>query len=188
MIRKLVAFIALFAVMTVAFVGCGSQKADEETTAADNLYAIKNPYLENTKANNDLIKNLKVHSYGKYTLDVQDERHPYTLSIRFMYLNSGVDEAALTAYMNNVSIALLALIDDCEQINWSFPGAEGLEAGYIGTEYAGDLCGMDVKKAGKDAESFEKLYTKLFPEQQADAQAEGDAAAEGDTATDEAAQ
>lgn len=163
--KRIIALVALFATMLFSVVGCAGKGAgSEESTFAANLYAAKNPYIENTSANNDLVGLLGVGNYGKYTLSVNDDAHPYTLKISFMYLDNSVDQSTMDAKMLNVAIALLALIDDCEQVDWSYPGSEGLVTGAVGVDYAKEVAGTDVKKAGKDEATFSSLCNKLFPD------------------------
>lgn len=152
--------------MLFGLVGCGGgqDKVERTDTFAGNLYAAKNPYIENTSANNDLVRRLGINALGKYTLNVIDDDHPFTLEVRFMYLNSDVDQTTLEQQMTNNGVALMALIGDCEQVNWTYSGANGLVEGTIGLDYANEMLGTDIKKAGKDEASFIALCDRLFPE------------------------
>lgn len=166
--RRIIAMITLFATMLFCLTGCGGNGASaEESSFAAELYAAKNPYIENTSANNDLVGLLGLGAYGKYMLSVEDDAHPYRLKISFMYIDKSIDQAALDAVMLSSAIVLLALIDDCEEVDWSYAGSEGLVTGYVGIDYANEIAGTDVKEAGKDEAAFAALCDARFPDKAA---------------------
>ena len=133
--RRFLALAALFVLALGGLVGCSNGgKSSEESSFASTLYAAKNPYLENTSANNDLVSLIGLKSLGKYTLAVQDDAHPYTLKIRFMYLDNRADLSTMDATMVGSAALLLALIDDCEQVSWSYPGESELVEGSVGVD------------------------------------------------------
>lgn len=165
MIKRILTLAVLVMMAMFCFSGCGNdKKSEEQSTFASNLYAAKNPYIENTSANNNLVRLIGVSSYGKYTLSVQDDEHPYTLQIRFMYLHSDTDLTAMDQNMVNVATLLLALIDDCEQVSWSYSGEAGLVEGAIGVDYINEVLGTDVKAAGQDEATFTALCDRLYPD------------------------
>lgn len=170
---KLVA-VLMMGMMLFGLVGCGGghDKVERADTFAGNLYAAKNPYIENTSANNDLVRRLGINSIGKYTLNVIDDDRPFTLEVRFMYLHSDVDQSTLEQRMTYNGVLLMALIGDCEQVNWTYSGDNGLVEGTIGVDYANEMLGTDIKKAGKDEAQFAALCDRLFPE---DAEGTGEA-------------
>lgn len=169
---RILAVLMMGMMLLFGLVGCGggNDKVERTGTFAGNLYAAKNPYIENTSANNDLVRRLGINSIGKYTLNVIDDDHPYTLEIRFMYLRGDVDQTTLEQRMSSNAVALMALIDDCEQVNWIYSGDNGLVEGSIGVDYANEMLGTDIKKAGKDEAQFTALCDRLFPEKTEGAQ------------------
>lgn len=146
--------------------GCGGghDKIERDNSFAGSLYAAKNPYIENTSANNDIVRLLGINSIGKYTLNVIDDDHPFTLEVRFMYLHGDTDESTIDQIMTNNGALLIALIGDCEQVNWSYSGSNGLVEGTIGEDYANEMLGTDLKEAGKDEAKFTALCERLFPD------------------------
>ena len=171
MIKRLLTLAVLVMVAMFCVTGCGNdKKSAEQTTFASSLYAAKNPYIENTSANNDLARLVGVNSYGKYTLSVQDDEHPYTLQIRFMYLHGDTDLTTMDQNMVNIATLLLALIDDCEQVSWNYPGDSGLVEGAVGVDYIKETLGTDVKAAGQDEASFTALCDRLYPDKAASAE------------------
>ena len=74
MIKRILTLAVLVMMALFCFSGCGNEKkSEEQSTFASSLYAAKNPYIENTSANNTLVRLIGVSSYGKYTLSVQDD-------------------------------------------------------------------------------------------------------------------
>lgn len=165
--KRLLAIAVLLVTTLFCLAGCGGGPKEDQATFAGKLYAAKNPYIENTSANNDLASLVGLGGYGKYTLAVLDDAHPYTLQIRFMYLHSEADLAAMDGNMVNSAALLLALIDDCEQVSWSYPGTDSLIEGAVGVDYINETLGTDVKAAGKDEATFTALCDRLFPDQAA---------------------
>lgn len=152
-------------VLLIAAVGCGSNENKEvQESFATKVYAVKNPYIENTEADHTLVRALEVNNLGKYTMEVQAKEAPNSLDIRFMYLYDDVELEKVQQQMTNTGIALMALIDECELVEWSYPTDEGLVEGAIGIDYAKEVMGTDIKKAGKDEASFVALCDRLFPE------------------------
>lgn len=169
--RRFLALAALFVLALGGLVGCSNGgKSSEESSFASSLYAAKNPYLENTSANNDLVSLIGLKSLGKYTLAVQDDVHPYTLQIRFMYLDNRADLSTMDATMVGSAALLLALIDDCEQVSWSYPGESELVEGSVGVDYINETYATDVKAAGQDEEAFNALCEQFFLDKTAPAE------------------
>lgn len=164
MLKRVGAMVLVAVMALMCLAGCGGgNKAAERDSFASQLYAAKNPYISNSSANNELVQLTGAKSLGKYNLDIQDKKHPYTLSIRYMYLGNDVDATSVETQLLYTSIIVLSLIDDCEQVNWSFPSDDGLKEGWVGIDYANEVAGMDIKKAAKDQESFTTLCDTLFP-------------------------
>ena len=161
--KRMMALAALVLLALGVLAGCGKSKSEESSFAAE-LYAAKNPYIENTSADNDLARRVGLGDYGKFTLDVQDDTHPYTLMIRYMYLDADTDEAAMDGNMVSAAAVLLALIEDCEQVSWSYPGADGVVHSGVTTEYINETYDTDLKAAGDDEAAFSALCDRFFPD------------------------
>lgn len=176
MMKKILVMMLLLTLTLTCVTGCGNGGDREETQSfASKIYAAKNPYIENTTADNELVKLVGAGKFGKYTLDVQDESEPYTLNIRFMYLNSDVDLATMDSTMVCAAAVLLAAIEDCGQVAWSYPGDDGsVISGGVTTEYINETYGTDVKAAGDDEDAFQALCDQFFPDKAvvADSEAE----------------
>ena len=165
--RRILALLAIGITLLFCLSGCGGHdKKVDSGTIPEKLYAAKNPYIENTEANNSLVRLLKVNDNGKYTLEIESEDHPYTLNIRFMYLLDNVGLEEIEGVMTSNGIILMSLIGDCEQVDWSYPTDDGLVKGTIGLDYANEMIGKDIKKVGENEESFTALYNDLFKDQE----------------------
>lgn len=175
MMKKILVMMLLLTLTLTCVTGCGNGGSADEASFASKIYAAKNPYIENTTADNELIKLLGLNKYGKYTLDVQDGAEPYTLNIRFMYLNSDVDLATMDSTMVCSAALLLSMIGDCGQVAWSYPGEDGAAVGGgVTTEYINETYGTDVKAAADDEAAFEELCNKFFPDKAAAESSEGE--------------
>lgn len=51
----------------------------------------------------------------------------------------------MDATMVGSAALLLALIDDCEQVSWSYPGESELVEGSVGVDYINETYATDVK-------------------------------------------
>lgn len=165
--KKAMIIIAAIMMLFLA-VGCSSlHKMEQPKSFAESLYAAKNPYVGNNSADADIVSLLRLGNFGKYTLTVENDEHPYTLAIRYMYVNSSVNPEEFQGTMTYSSILILSLIENCEQVTWSYPSPEGQQTGAVGLDYANELMGLDVKKAAKDEVAFTELCNKLFPDRAA---------------------
>lgn len=168
MMKKILAMLLLMTLALAGVTGCGNDTSAEAPSFVEKVYAAKNPYIENTTADNELIKLLGLSKYGKYTLDVQDGSEPYTLNIRFMYLNSDVDVSTMDGTMVSAAAVLLAMIGDCGQVAWSYPGTDGAAiGGGVTPDYLNEIYGVDVKAAGDDQEAFQALCQTFYPDKTA---------------------
>ncbi len=162
--KKTAIILTAFA-MLLFVAGCSSMhKMEQPKSFAESLYAAKNPYIGNNSADADLVSLMRLGNFGKYTLSVEAKEHPYTLSIRYMYLNSSVDREKFNTTMTNSAILLLALIDNCEQISWTYASDEGQQSNAIGVDYVKDVMEIDVKNIAKDEKKFTELCNQLFPD------------------------
>lgn len=149
--------------------GCGGSvhKMPERKSFAEELYAAKNPYIGNNSADGKLLGLLRVGSFGRYTFEIKSDAHPYTLTIRMMYTSGNFDEAVFKDVMKKNALLLLALIDNCELVEWTYPTSAGSQYDALGVEYANTMAGTDIKKAAKKEETFIALCDKMFPEKAA---------------------
>lgn len=165
--KRILALITLMLMVLLCFGGCGKTETEEENTFVSSLYEAKNPYIENTAADNDLVRLTGLGGNGKFTIEVQDASHPYTLMIRYMYLDNDVDLESMDSTMVSAAAVLLALIGDCEQVSWSYPGTDGLVTGGVTTDYIDSTYGTDVKAAGEDESAFTALCGIFYPDKTA---------------------
>ena len=165
--KRILALMALLLTALFCFSGCSKADTKEENTFVSSLYEAKNPYIENTSADNDLVRLTGLGGNGKFTIEVQDASHPYTLMIRYMYLDNDVNLESMDSTMVSAAAVLLALIGDCEQVSWSYPGAGGLVTGGVTTEYINTTYDTDVKAAGEDEAAFTALCGIFYPDKTA---------------------
>lgn len=159
--RKWTALLLILLLVTaVPLSGCGKDKRST-ATYAETLYAARNPYINNNAADADIADSLRLSRYGKYTLSVDSKKHPYTLTISYMYTRDDFDAATFDQDMPHRAAVLLALIKDCEQVDWSYPNGSSKVNGSLSIDAANQMTVTDVKATWKSQEDFTALLDHL---------------------------
>ena len=93
---------------------------------AERLFALRNPYVGNAAADGALLSALGVGEIGAYTMELFTATRPYTLQVNFTDEPMDIDPTSPTIdrTMTRDGTVLLALIDNLEQVNWSYPSRE----------------------------------------------------------------
>jgi bla regulator protein blaR1 len=134
------------------------------TDLAKQLYAAKNPYIGNASANGKLLMNLGVgDELGNLTIELETSKQPYILRLNFndeVYDRDNFDRK-MAAY----ATFLLALIENADEIQWSYPSTEGGEVQRITVYWdAQNLQSMginDIKAYGESADKVQELMDFL---------------------------
>ena len=135
-----------------------SQEEEWVSAAVQDLYALKNPYIGDAPADQRLLEALGVGKLGAYTMELQTEKEPYVLAIRFAEKPENPD--ALDGKMCEYGNLLLALIENCGEVQWSYPGEENGEEIWYTFYWNPENCHMTpmpVKECGQSADKLEKL-------------------------------
>ncbi|MEG1593213.1 MAG: M56 family metallopeptidase, partial [Oscillibacter sp.] len=138
---------------------------------ADRLYALRTPYIGDAPAVGELLQALNVGRLGDYTIELFTSKSPLTLQVNFKDIPADIDPTSpgIDSAMWNNALLLLALVDNLEQVNWSYPsredGEEFLYTIYENGEQADvwiQNLGYDsVKDAGKTPAGFQALWEYL---------------------------
>ncbi len=91
----------------------------EVTELARQLYAVKNPYIGNVSANGKILRSLDINKLGSATIELETLKKPYILRINFD--NEVTNRDAFDLKMLRNASILLALIDNADEIQWSYP-------------------------------------------------------------------
>lgn len=106
---------------------------------ANELYAAKNPYIGDMPANSRLAELLSISSkLGSYTNELNTDEPPYGWELKFgdswqkrikdksyAYENNIDPVEKFNEQMRSYACVLLALIDNCDEIRWSYTDANG---------------------------------------------------------------
>lgn len=158
--RKFTLIFMIILLAVVPLTGCGRDQRSTDTYA-QKLYETRNPYINNNAADGDIAETLKLGSYGKYTLSVSREDHPYTLKINYMYMRSDLDVATFEQEMPKRAAVLMALIKDCEQVDWTYSSEKEKKSGSLSLDSANQTFGIDVKGAWKSEKTFTDMLNQL---------------------------
>jgi beta-lactamase regulating signal transducer with metallopeptidase domain len=126
----------------------------------EELYDSKNPYIGDASADGRLLKALHVGSLGAYTIELQTSEEPYVLTVCFE--NEPEDPETVEREMSGIANILLALIDNCGEVRWSYPytdpeRGEVLYTGYWGIDQANTMAPFPIKECGSSLEKLERL-------------------------------
>lgn len=137
---------------------------------ANELYDAKNPYIGDMPANNALAELLSISSrLGSYTNELQTAQAPYSWELKFgdswkrrIADNSYAYESSLDPFeklndkMRSYACVLLALIDNCGEIKWSYTDNKGdTICESLDLDTANEF--LEIKDFGRSALDVQKL-------------------------------
>ncbi|MBP3319026.1 MAG: DUF4825 domain-containing protein [Ruminiclostridium sp.] len=114
-----------------------------ETGRAEELLAMKTPYVGNASAVGGLIQALGipevVGAYG-YTMELQTTTEPYAVILNFESVPIlRVHQEAFAQYMSHAGRCLLALVDNAESFCWTFKNLSGSNGGGVARQEDADF-------------------------------------------------
>lgn len=121
------------------------------------LYAKKTVYIGNHIEVGALLQALGIPQLGSYTMELQTTQEPYELVLHF----EGTEEEPeyfRQRMMENATV-LLALIDNCGEVAWTLPDADGMQEEFRWTqqEAAEQLGCESIKAYGESPEALQEL-------------------------------
>lgn len=145
---------------------------------ARRLFQMKNPYIGDMPANNDLAFALGLsEELGPYYNELQTAEEPYGWHFRFLEPVAGLcdsdlsleenlaanpDLAAANGKMEKYAVVLLALVENCGEISWEFHTDDlGEIEDEMTAEQASQLLGRDVKSFGESEEQVLEMLKLL---------------------------
>lgn len=165
MTRKLLIVMMLTLICAFVIGGCASSKQNEKNKiiSTQQLYNSKNQYIGNNSNDLKLLELLEIEDLGKYTIKLETSKQPYTLIIIFEDKNENISKEKFNNLMKNNSILLLALIENADKVEWSYPneGEENITLNSITTDDANELVGKDIKSYGESVEELQELINVL---------------------------
>ncbi len=136
------------------------QKTSEKDLSEDAalLFANKNKYIGNPMADGKLMSILGIFDdFGAYKIELETKKRPYVLHINFE--TEPKDEETLNQKMCGNAAILLALIENADDVQWSYPGVRNGESAVKKVYFTKD----DREQSGiKDIKSYGKSEKKLM--------------------------
>lgn len=171
--RKAGAVIIAAAVLAVGIGGTAiAFRAQENRTEAEDgvnyrekafvrqLIDSGHPYVGDMPANSKTADLLGISDrFGGFTNELQTREEPYGWRLNFKENRYEAFSAAADNYMNGYAAVLMALIDNLNYVEWTFPGTA--EVGRLTADEASDLTGVDIKSAAGTKEELKSLLQKM---------------------------
>jgi len=112
-------FIAFIVISQVACNNQNSNYSASSTGTAEYLFNLRTPYIGDNTAVGRLLNALDIRNYGHYTFELKTSEEPYALIINYSLVegNGPITKEA----MIKKSTKLLALINNADEIHWTFP-------------------------------------------------------------------
>jgi len=147
--------------------GAGTENTITDDTVTDyakQLYELRNPYIGDAPADGALLKELGIQEkFGDYTLELETSKTPYIL--RIMFTDLVTDRDAFDVKMTGCATILLALIDNADEIQWSYPymvdGQKDQITVYWNEQNTRAMNIEDIKAYSESAEKVQELLNLL---------------------------
>ena len=161
----------LLIIATTVILFCVScQRNNTESTEvkvyayAQQLFESKNPYIGNASANGKVLNLLNItEELGGYSVELKTDEVPYWIKLNFE--NYGSDRDTFDLKMLNKAFVILALIDNANEVQWSYPsredGEDTLITVYVTQKQATDTLGKDIKSFAQSEEGIQELLNQL---------------------------
>lgn len=132
------------------------------TAKAQNLYKNKNPYIGGMPGNATLAGILKIYpNLGSFTNQLQTTKEPYGWTLRFEQEVLPSNQMKFDSMMESYAAALLALINNCGEITWTYQsGNESVSKTYT-LQDANKRLEQDVKSYSASPERVQELLNLL---------------------------
>lgn len=133
--------------------GIQSNHKEGVSKLAEELYALKNPYIGDMPANGRIIARMyeELEISSSNGVELQTKEEPYWITIHF---DTKPEETKLW----KLAGVFLALVDNCSEFRWDYTETDTLYTYYVRTEdFVSLLKEGDIKKYGESSEMLQKL-------------------------------
>jgi len=93
------------------------------TDRAETLYSLRSPYVGNNSADSALLSAVMGKALGDYTMELFTSQEPYALQVNLKETPEYPDAA--DSAMEKHAFVLLALIDNLDEVRWTWPESDG---------------------------------------------------------------
>ena len=133
---------------------------------ANALYAARNLYVGDMPANGKLTQLLDMGTaLGAFDNELHTDAQPYSWHLDFT--DSVSDPARFEAKMKGYACVLLALIDNLDEVRWSYTaengGSPSERSGAMTAEDGAQWLGADIKSFGDSPEAVQQLLDQVLP-------------------------
>lgn len=132
------------------------------TKRANDLFKNKNPYIGDMPANGKIAQTLGIYSsLGEYKNELQTTKEPYGWTFLFQNEVLSANQMKFDSMMESYAAALLALIDNCGEVTWTYTsGQQTIKKTYT-LEEANKRLGQDIKSYATSPEKVQELLDLL---------------------------
>ena len=157
--RKIAAILAMVFTLSLLLTACNkSDVGGKGVTQTDMLFNLKNEYIGNASADASILQALEVSKLGKYEIALTTDSKPYALIVNFNEISVPVDE--LNSQMKMYSFALLALIENADEICWNINTDTVTDNKIVTVEDANDEYN-NIKDYGVSADDLHSLLVSI---------------------------
>lgn len=157
----------LIAALLFGTTGCSggelsSTSANSLDAYAQSLYNSQVQYIGDNSAVGSLLSQLGVSNrMGTFNMELQTSTEPYELTLHFD--QAPEDASVFTDQFHYYADLLLALIDNCGQVNctYSDPDGQGDETLHWTIQDANDTLALDIKTCTDDADGVHTLLNTI---------------------------
>ncbi len=132
------------------------------TKKARELFENKNPYIGNMAANEKIAGTLGIYdSLGEYKNELHTTEEPFGWTFLFQKEVLSANQVKFDSIMESYGAALLALIDNCGEVTWTYTsGPQTIKKTYT-REEADKRLGRDIKSYAESPEKVQELLDLL---------------------------
>lgn len=127
------------------------------TEKAVRLYEEKNPYIGDASGNNRLAVTLELSDMGDFKNELQTQKEPYSWTLHFQEEIDKNREENFNDKMTSYAHVLLALVDNCQEIHWTYRTDGKTVEKVISAEDASKVLGQNIKKFGDSERDIQEL-------------------------------
>lgn len=151
--------------LVFTLISCTDKVKEEKLSVsayAEELFKNKNSFIGDASADMSLLNLMNIEKdLGTYTIELETDSD--INSIKLVFNNPVSDSETFDTNMYNRSYLILALIENADEVEWSYPNENDNLITYmsLNKEEASDTLGTNIKDFGKSKKSVEKLLNKI---------------------------
>ncbi|MFR3730173.1 DUF4825 domain-containing protein [Lacrimispora sp.] len=132
------------------------------TKKANDLFQNRNPYIGDMPANGKIAQTLEIYrSLGEYKNELQTTREPYGWTLLFQKEVLPANQIKFDSMMESYAAAILALIDNCGEVTWTYSSGQQTVKKTYTLEEANKRFGNDIKSYAASPQKVQELLDLL---------------------------